>query len=150
MEQQIHDMMRKAFWDKLDEDVEKNELKHTTILVNEIKDILKSFVPSRIDIHEKIDADICGEVSWETQKKLVNWIEKFQSPVHDKFTRNLKSELPIKLSDFLKKYYDHISLVHKEVFEYRQRIANGENVFKSKDVQSSGNNVPDNIKTGLS
>jgi hypothetical protein len=149
MDQQIKDMFEKAFWDKLDDDTNNNNLEHVIKLLNEIKHILKSFTPNRIDIHNMIDNDITNEVCWDTQEKLVNWLEKFQAPIHDKCTRQLKTELPLKLSDFLKRYYEHMTLVHKEVFEYRKKLANNENIFQSTDVKSSGNNVPDKIKTGL-
>ena len=149
MEEQIKNMFQRAFWDKLDADISNNNLEHTTILVNEIKDTLKSLIPNRTDVHDMIDNDISNEISWDTQEKLVSWVEKFQAPVHDKFTRQLKTKLPLKLSEFLKTYYEHITIVHKEVFEYRKKLANNENIFQSNDVKSAGNNVPDSIKAGL-
>jgi hypothetical protein len=149
MEEQIKSAMYEAFWDKLEEDVKNNQLEHISTLLTEIKDALKSFVPSRNDIHQSIEETIGSEITWDTQNKLVFWIEKFQAPNHDHITNNLKQKIPMNISTFLKQYYAHLSAVHKEVFGYRQRLANGENIFKALNVETSGNNVPTNMKSGL-
>ena len=149
MEQQIRDTMMRAFWDSLEQDVNNNHMEHVQALLNEIKGTLKSFVPNRRDIHQKIDDDITSP-SWEVQEKLLIWIERFQSPQHDISTSALKKQLPLKITDFLKFYYNHLEIVKKEVYEARKKLANGENLFTPDPVSSSGNGVPDSLKTGRS
>lgn len=147
MEEQIRTQAEKAFWDIVDSSVKDGNMEHIQQLLNEIKDVLKSFVPSRTDIHEKIDKEIVSP-SWETQKALVQWIERFQAPVHDPFTLKLAADVPLPLSDFLKRYYPHVQKVHKEVHDARLAVARGENLFAPSSSSQGSNGVPQKMKTG--
>lgn len=146
MEKQIEQAMKKAFFDKLDQDVSQNNLEHLDILLKEIRDILKSMVPSKTKIHEKIDEEL-GKVSWDVQVKLVDWIEKFQAPEHDVVTRQWREKIPTDTSVFLEWYYTHIQVVHKQVYEYRKKLANGEQIFTPDKVEGS-QGVPSVMKSG--
>ena len=135
-----------SFWDLIDS----HDMNHLEILLNEIKEVLCSFVPSRKDIHEKIELDLNKEIGWNLLMSLLKWIEMFQAPVHDNITKTWYDKIKnpsLKLSDFLKFYYNHVQHVYEETFKYRKRIANGENIFE-KEKPSNTNGVPDSIKTG--
>ena len=147
MENQIKEQMEKAFWDLLEEEtsVPRDNYPRAQALLEEIISILCSLVPNRKVTHDLIKKDLCG-ISWDLQRKLLGWIEKFQAPVHDKTTQDL-SKKNLTISELLKIYYAHLELVHKEVFESRKRLANGENLFQPEKPESM-NGVPINIKTG--
>jgi hypothetical protein len=127
MEEQIRTQMMKAFWDLLDEDMKEEppRLNHVSVLLNEIIGILKSFVPRRIDIHESIDKDFEGDITWEMQGKLIKWIECFQAPIYDHKTRIYNQKGPQPLSDFLKWYYDHLNTVKNDISRQRREMASG-------------------------
>lgn len=147
LELQIKSTFEQAFWDKLDHDIYNRDLTHANKLLVELKEILKSFVPSRKDIHEQIENALGDTVEWHHQKILVEYIEKFQQPDLDWYTREWKKRLPMKLSDFLKQYYSHIKIVYDQVIEMRTKLANGENIFVPDPVENHGG-APGNIKTG--
>uniref|UniRef100_A0A6C0FCT0 Uncharacterized protein n=1 Tax=viral metagenome TaxID=1070528 RepID=A0A6C0FCT0_9ZZZZ len=147
MDKQIQEQMYKAFFDLLEEDASSEKLIHITKLLDEIKVILKSFVPSRLDIHSQIDQTITNP-TWDVQEKLVSWIEKFQSPQHDKMTSKWKKELPTNISTFLKQYYQHLEVVNKEVYEARTKLANGENLFQTSNDKQNNNGIPEKIQSG--
>ena len=149
MEKQIDTQMKKAFWDILEDEAKTcGPFPHIEALLQELIQTLCSFVPSRSDIHEKIKEDLQQPIGFDLQKKLINWIEKFQAPAHDKITKVWKEEGLVKISKFLERYYDHLQMVHKETFEYRKKLANGQNILKP-DVMESQNGIPVNMKTGL-
>lgn len=54
---QMREIMHKAFWDKIAEDLAKvpPEHKHTMVLLEEIKTLIRQFVPRRTDIHEEME-----------------------------------------------------------------------------------------------
>ena len=149
MENQIKEQMEKAFWDLLEEEtsVARDDYPRAQALLEEIISILCSFVPNRRDIHETINEDLC-EISWDLQPKLLGWIEKFQAPIHDKTTQNL-SERIFTISEFLKIYYSHLELVHKEVFESRRKLENGKNLFNPDKPDYVNGNVPVNMRSGM-
>jgi len=150
MEAQLKQQMTKAFWDLLEEEtsIPRDNYPRTQVLLEEIIHMLCNFVPNRKDIHEKIKTDLVG-ISWELQSKLIGWIEKFQAPIHDKITRGW-SKRNFTISQFLKLYYSHLDVVHKEVSKSRQKLVNGENLFKPDVPETFTSNVPKNIKTGRS
>ena len=127
MEEQIRAQMMKAFWDLLDEDMreEPPRLNHVCVLLNEILGILKDFVPNRTDIHENIDKDFEGEITWETQSKLIRWVECFQAPIYDQKTRSYRQKGPKALPEFLRWYYDHLQTVKNDVHRQRSEMASG-------------------------
>tara|TARA_Y100000816_G_C26065632_1_gene559991 strand:+ start:1012 stop:1428 length:417 start_codon:yes stop_codon:yes gene_type:complete len=117
MENQVEQIMKKAFWDIIDE----KDSVHLKKLLNEIKDILCSFVPNRKDIHIDIYKDFESDINWHFQEKLLDWIELFQSPVHDKITRYWRENIKIsKLSEFLKFYYEHLETVKEDIIKYKE------------------------------
>lgn len=124
----MEETIKKVFWEIVDE----QNVDHIQKLLNEIIEILCSFVPSKKDIHKKIKEEL-EKIDWELQLKLINWIEKFQAPVYDVKTSIWKRNCPEKLSTFLQKYYSHLEIVNKEIFEHRQKLANGESLYTSSD-----------------
>ena len=88
---------------------------------------------------------------------LITWIEKFQSPIDDKLTKTWRENYQTctDYADFLKsffsEYYDHIEKVHKEIWEARKRLVNGESVVppEHRQVVSGSNGVPHVMKSGI-
>ena len=134
MEEQIREQMHKAFWDKLEEDVNNNDLIHVNILLREILYKMCELIPNRPDIHRNMHDEFVGEISWDTRIKLINWIEKLQAPIYDQMTNKWKKENE-NISQFLKRFYEHVLKIKNEVEKY-------------KNPNSHGNNVPTNMKTG--
>lgn len=133
MEQQIREQMESVFWDLVDADPP--NLTHIGAMLDEIKQMLYSFVPRRVDIHHRINDDMDGDIDWDFQHKLLGWAEKFQAPIYDQMTSSWKKRLPEKLSDFLKKYYDHLEKISKSIYDYNKK-------------PTGKNGVPDDIKSG--
>jgi hypothetical protein len=93
--------------------------------MDELIEALCRFVPRRTDIHDQIKKDFEGEVDWDTQIKLLDWIEKFQAPIYDSVTRDWKKKCPEPVGQFLKKYYEHVEKMYKQVKEYKPTIKTG-------------------------
>ena len=123
MEQQIRETYERAFWDMVDQDPP--NLEHIRKLIDEVADILCNFVPSRTDIHQMIRDDLSGEVDWHIQGKIMVWVERFQAPIYDQVTQKWKKNLPEKLSEFLKKLYEHLEKMNKQIYDERKKIASG-------------------------
>lgn len=133
MENQIREQYEKAFWDMVDQDPP--DQVHLGKILEEIKQILYSLVPNNVRIHHAINDDFMGEIGWEFQSKLLKWVERFQAPIYDQVTISWKKKLPEKLSEFLKKYYDHLETIKKGIDEYHKK-------------PGGKNGVPDTIKSG--
>lgn len=142
MEKQIEEQFKKAFFDILN-DEGPGSYDYLRKLLTEIIEKLCLFVPSRQDIHQKIQEDLGGEIGWDMQAKLISWIEKFQAPIHDKMTKQWANESPIQIGDFLRRYYNHLELVYKEIQEARAAINRGDNIFKPVTGE-----MPPNMKSG--
>lgn len=123
MEQQIREAYEKAFWDMVDQDPP--DVEHVRKLIDEVADILCNFVPSRTDIHELIRQDLGGDIDWHIQEKILTWVKRFQAPIYDQVTDRWKKNLPEKLSEFLKKLYEHLEKINKQVWEERRKLASG-------------------------
>ena len=123
LEAQIREQYQKAFWDLVDQDPPDTD--HIRKLVDELEGVLCAFVPSRVDIHRLIHEDLGGEIDWSLQTKLIKWAEMFQAPLYDQITQKWKRNLPEKLSEFLKKYYEHLETINKQVWNERKKIADG-------------------------
>lgn len=147
----VEEQMLKAFYDKLREDFnhEPPKTDHIRKLLEEIYTKLCQFVPSKKKIHDAIKLDIIiNEITINTMPilviSLINWIEKFQAPVYDKKTREWREQLKKCenctefLIYFLKEYYSHLELVHKEVYEYRLKLANNQNIFTQNKINNIG------------
>tara|TARA_B100001996_G_scaffold348107_1_gene306067 strand:+ start:803 stop:1216 length:414 start_codon:yes stop_codon:yes gene_type:complete len=133
------------FWEKLDKDVEKEDYTQVKILLQEIIERLIKFVPNLKKVHKEIRETLSGDINWDFQLTLVNWIEKFQAPIYDEYTKEWKTRIPCKVSKFLKEYYEYIQIVYEEVCGCRKMIKRGENIFKIKKL----NSIDDiNMKTG--
>ena len=142
MDKQLEEQFKKAFFDILNTDGPKHQ-EHIVKLLNEIKIKLYQFVPNRPDIHAKIEKDLNGEVTWETQRKLLDWIEQFQAPMYDNMVKEWKAQLPEQIGDFLKKYYHHLEINFKHLHDAKMALARGENIFNPVTGE-----MPTNMKTG--
>lgn len=142
MEKQIEETFKKVFFDILNQDGPES-YDYLRKLLDEIIDKLCMFVPNRQDIHDKIREDLGGAIGWDIQKRLIIWIEKFQAPIYDSKTRAWKESDPEPVGDFLRKYYEHLEIVHKEVYEARAALSNGENIFNPVTGE-----LPTKMKTG--
>jgi len=149
MDKQISEQMHKAFWDLLEDDLNRDPpvTTHLKKLLGEIIGILCSFVPSRLDIHKLIRDDLDGEITWNFQVKLLDWVAKFQPPAYDEDVKKWRSVCPQPISKFLPRYYEHIKQISKDINKYRQRIESGKPLVDPPDVSGS-NGVPDNMKSG--
>ena len=115
-------------------------------ILEEIFENLCQFVPTRKDIHQQLRNDLFTPdgITWDTQVKLVNWIEKFQAPIHDIKTYEWKRSFPQEdVKQFLKDYYEHLEIVYKEVQEAKRKIRAGENIFNPVTGK-----LPNKMKTG--
>ena len=80
----VEDILRRAFWDKLEEDLKEEKYEHVIILIEEIRDNIADFTPHRQDLidelHENIDVDFVRQmlkhdaIDKEYTHKLVNYI----------------------------------------------------------------------------
>ena len=122
IEKQVKETYEKAFWDMIDQDPP--NVVHIGKLLEEIIEILCKFVPSRTDIHALIKEDLAS-VDWNLQIKLLKWAAMFQAPLYDQVTDSWKRKLPEKLSVFLKKYYEHLETINKQVWDERKKLSNG-------------------------
>lgn len=138
----MEEQFKKAFFDILNEDGPES-YDYLRKLLNEIIEKLCMFVPSRTDIHEKIKADLEGQIGWDIQTKLIRWIEKFQAPIHDTTTKKWIEEGNKPVGDFLKMYYEHLEMTYKETFDAREALSRGENIFNPVTGE-----MPKNMKTG--
>ena len=134
----MEEQYEKAFWDMLDQDPP--DTTHISKILEEIKQILYSFVPSRADVHHAINNDMDGPIEWDFQVKLIIWAEKFQAPVYDQMTQGWKKKVPEKLSIFLKKYSEHLTDIRKGIEKYKNPTP----------PPGGKNGVPDNLATGRS
>ena len=123
-------------------------------ILEELYTNLCMLVPSRTDIHERMRSDLFGHgeevvaVSWDTQRKLVEWVEKFQAPIYDQKTREWKQTFPEpNIELFLGQYYTHLETVFNEVREAREKLSRGENLFVPDCVEGA-NGVPNSMKSG--
>ena len=143
MEKQIEEQFKKAFFDILNEDGPES-YDYLRKLLTEIIEKLCQFVPNRGDIHDKIKADLEGQIGWDIQTPLISWIEKFQAPIHDTTTNKWLEEGNKKpVGDFLKMYYEHLELTYKETINAREALAHGENIFNPVTGE-----IPSHMKTG--
>ena len=148
-EKQIKETFQRAFWDKLDQDIQSESYEHVNVLLEEIIQTLYSLVPKRPDIHEKIHHDLQSPVTWNHQEKLIQWIQKFQAPVYDKMTKEWLEQVPQNLSFFLKKYYTHLQVVVDETKEARAKLARGENIFTPNSATTDTDITSIRMKTGI-
>ena len=159
---QLETQFKKAFFDKVKEDLSKSppDVEHITVIIEELVNGLCKFVPNKPEIHGFIKDDIfVKNIGFETMPRiidrLIHWIEQFQAPIHDSVTkgwrddyRNAKNYSEF-ISDFLEKYYSHTEMVYKETWEARKRIANGESAVPPEQrIVSGKNGIPDNMKSG--
>jgi len=136
MEEQIREQMTRAFWDLVDQDPPNVE--HIGKLLEEIKQRLYGLVPSKPAIHHAINTDLpSDDIQWDLQERLLDWIMRLQAPIHDQNTKQWKRNVPEKLSDFIRKYHEHLDVVYKDIETY-----------KNPPKVTGTNGVPDNLRTG--
>jgi hypothetical protein len=131
MEKQIEEQFKNAFFDILNEDGPES-YDYLRKLLNEIIEKLCKFVPGRRDIHDKIRADLEGQIGWDIQAKLIHWI--------DTTTRKWLEDGNKPVGDFLKMYHEHLELTYKETQDAREALTRGENITGE---------MPKNMKTGV-
>jgi hypothetical protein len=146
MEEQIKNQMHKAFWNLLEDDLksEPQKFDHLMILIDEIKNKLKGFVPSRIDIHKEFDEIIdisflkhlFDERSMDPSHffKLIQFIvlkiKCFCAPYMDKDIKEWESELHTKMQSqieyadfipyFFKQTYIFIEIIEKDIAAFKR------------------------------
>jgi hypothetical protein len=136
MEEQIREQMTNAFWDLVDQEPPNAE--HIGKLLEEIKHRLYGLVPSRVALHHTINDDLpSDDIQWDLQERLLEWILRLQSPIHDQTIRSWKKRVPEKLSDFIRKYHEHLDVIYKDI-----------DTYKNPPKVTGKNGVPDNLRTG--
>ena len=154
---------RMAYFDIIRKDLVKDppDTENIRIIIDQLIDALCKFVPSKVEIHKKIKADIYQENITSTTMPnivygLINWIEQFQSPADDKVTNLWKDDFQNTpnyveyIVKFLEEYYDHSEKVYREVWEARKRFVSGESVVppEHRPKVEGNNGIPTNIRTG--
>ena len=95
---EIEKTVKRAYWDKFQEDLSKNDYKLIPMLLYDVKQRIFKLIPSRHDLHLKINEEIdihlieqminndamTGDSVYNITKVLCNYIEMFQAPVDDK------------------------------------------------------------------
>lgn len=136
MEEQIREQMMKAFWDMVDQ--EPPNVEHIGKLLEEIKQRLYGLVPNRIALHHKIHAEFPNDdIRWDLQERLLEWFMRLQAPIHDQKIKQWKKNVPEKLSEFIKKYHEHLDIIYKDIETYHN----------PPEVKGT-NGVPDTLQTG--
>ena len=134
--------------------------KNILFILEDLSNALCKFVPSKKNIHKKIKQDLLSyEINLHTMSRLIlsliNWIKKFQAPVHDKITDKWCKEFkktdnyPRFIQQFLKEYYQHVEKSYKEVWEARKRLVNNESVIPEEHRPKGKNGIPDKIRSGF-
>lgn len=106
---QMREVMQKAFWDKVTEDMAKTppDHKHVMVLFDEVKTSIKLLIPSRTDMHEKMDAAVDTELIDQMIRNkafshndllailgyLINMIRTLEPPIEDGDTDDWKEEV---------------------------------------------------------
>ena len=152
---------KEKLFDQLKKDIDNDPpiLNNITKLLEQFIEGLCQFCPSKENINKKIRQSfpkkINPENTYDIITKLIDWIEKFQSPADDIITQTMlkdyKSDMSINgIMSFLRKYYDHTEKVWKDTWEARKRLITGENIIppEHRPIISGKNGVPHNMKTG--
>ena len=116
--------MALSHWQHLDEDVSKGRLDRVQSTLGLVTDALCDLVPCRRDIHARIRAD-CAVADRNTQRKLIEWIQRFQAPIYNAKTapwlKRARQE-PMPISEFLYLYLPHLQLCLRQAREYRAQV----------------------------
>ena len=139
MEDRIREIMKRAFFDSLEMDLEKDppDFEHLRILLDECIQTLCAMVPRRQDIHELIKKDLGVDISWDFQVKLLQWLIKFQPPEYDHEVKMWIKMSPKPLREFIPRFHEHCDKIFKCMIE-----------LNKPKVVTGTNGVPDNMKTG--
>lgn len=105
---QVREVMQKAFWDKIAEDLEKipPSHQHTLALFDEIKTIIRSFIPRRHDLHDQMETIVDLKFMDQMIKNgvfdhselmkvllyLVDLIGDLQPPIEDRDTQEWRTQ----------------------------------------------------------
>ena len=147
MEENIKNIMQKAFWDLIENDLksEPQRFDHLMILIDEIKNKLKGFVPNRTDIHKELDEIIdisflkhlFDEKSMNPKHffELINFIVKklkcFCAPYMDKEINEWESIVYKKMENQIEYAY-FIPFFFKQTYKYIEMIEIDIQKIKSK------------------
>ena len=147
MEEQLRTQMHKAFWKLIEDDLksEPQRLDHLIILIDEIKNKLKGFVPNRTDIHKEFDEiiDISFLKHLFEEKSMdpthffkliefiINKIKCFCAPYMDAEVKKWESELYTRMQSKIE-YADFIPVFFKETYTYIEIIEKDISSFKNK------------------
>lgn len=156
------DHPKEKLFQKLREDLENEPpiLDNMNKLLVQFVEGLCRFCPSKTELNDRIrnsfppeSQGIDPEYTILIIRKLIFWIEKFQSYSDDYKTQKMLRELNQNYSNdaiinFLREYYDHTEKVYKDLWEARRRLVNGENVVPPEHRVQGDNGIPKNMRTG--
>jgi len=149
---QMREVMHKAFWDKVTEDMAKTppDHKHVMVLFDEVKTSIKQLIPHRTDMHEKMDAAVDIELIDQMIRNqafshndlltaleyLVDMIRMLEPPIEDGdtdawkegITRECQSKEPWKviIPKFFKRMFGKIEGIRESVEVLRTNIGKAE------------------------
>ena len=136
-DESILNIAKKAFWDIFTEEIEQNDYSRLFIILDEIKNRLKSFIPNRHDIHIELDKNI--DISLYKQmiennafessdfinllEFLISQLKQYIAPIHDndinewvhKLYENIEDNYSKTLPSFFEKYYTYLDITEKEL-----------------------------------
>tara|TARA_B100001094_G_scaffold331814_1_gene401460 strand:- start:9684 stop:10136 length:453 start_codon:yes stop_codon:yes gene_type:complete len=145
MEKQIETQMHKAFWDLISNDLssEPQKFEHLIILINEIKEKLKSFTPNnkqlKTEIEEALDPEFLKNIFENKALEpthffnlilfLIKKLKDYCSPERDSDVKLFETETFSKLNDTLIIYSEFIPWFFKELYKHLDFIQNDINQF---------------------
>lgn len=156
LENQVTTSFKKAYWDKLKEDLDNKKYESVLLILEEIRARIALMVPNRVDIHQQmaeyidiefikqmLDNDVlentfmCNLVHY-----IVDKLKEFEAPVYNKDTEKWRDDInklflaDIKHSDFFpiffKKVYEKIEKIEEDI-----KIVKGSDFYKEIKKQKS-------------
>jgi len=141
--EQIEKTMKKAYWDKLKEDIENNDFSMITSLLKDVRDMIFNIIPNRQDLRNEFEGKIDFELVEQmiTYKAMsvktvydicltfISYLKMLQAPIDDKkneewcenitslfHTENLKySEI---LPAFFSGMFERLEKIQKQLHEF--------------------------------
>ena len=143
---EIEKTVKRAYWDKFQEDLSKNDYKLIPMLLYDVKQKIFKLIPSRHDLHLKINEEIdihlieqminndamTGDSVYNITKVLCNYIEMFQAPVDDKNFKewmdnfnNLFMKPDVTYSEllptFFKSIFTRLEKMEQQIMDFRDK-----------------------------
>ena len=128
---QMREIMQKAFWDKITEDLSKSppDHKHVLVLFDDVKTSIRSFIPRRADLHTEmdtaVDIDFINQMIvnnvfdhkdlLQVLEYLVKMIRKLEPPIEDKDTDEWLEQVTLDCQ-YKKPWKDIIPKFFKKMF----------------------------------